>query len=424
MPLRPLLAALFLIGLAGPPLRAQGYESKFKAVGFKPGDVYHTDEGVNVSLTGGGLEVEIPLGPALPGPIPLRPMVHYHGKYSQPLNPGWAYGQAFRDGFIGKDWTDSQVDGYEKAYKRWLPPNLPSGEAHPGQLIFRAGSTATGAFSPDLTLTSSFGKTTSYYLGMPGTYTYKASNSGNSPRSDAAAIEALARTMAPEWDRAGVLISGPGMDVLPGTPLSSSLGDAIGVRLSGGTTLVYGPSVDRIVRRWTASVSPNLSELLLVPHEILQVDRDHITLWRRSRNVYSHDWDPKDVNGTLADYRWTQSIYHPVWIKTRTGFRADITVYRNAPGGHNAGLSDGGILTGYRVSTNHGATWFQVGYAPGVTSGPTVTFGGMDVEQADGALFNGYTPRPPGGTGMSPLDDFQPGTTLGYDSIYTNPFFW
>ncbi|HEY3270760.1 MAG TPA: RHS repeat-associated core domain-containing protein [Geothrix sp.] len=408
----------------GNSLHAQGYETKFKATGFKPGDVYHTDEGVNVSLTGGGLEVEIPLGPALPGPIPLRPVVHYHGKYSQPLNSNWAYGQAFRDGFIGLGWTAGQVDAYEKAYKRWLPPNLPFGEAHPGQLIFRAGSTALGSSSPDLTLTSPFGKTTSYYLGMPGAYTYKSSNSGNSPHSDVATIGAVARTMAPEWDRTAAPMSGPGMDVLPGTTVSSSLGDSIGARLSGGTTLVFGPSVDRIFRRWSASVNPIISELLLVPHEILQVDRDFITLWRRSRNVYSREWDPKDVNGTSADYRWTQSVYHPVWIKTRSGFRADITIYRNTPGGHNGTLSDGGILTGYRVSINHGATWFQVGYASGVTSGPTVTFGGMDTNQADGASFGGFTPPSPGGTGLNPLYDFQPGTTIGYDSNYSSPFFW
>ena len=92
MPLRRFFIVLLLIFLAGrSPLQAQGYETKFKATGFKPGDVYHTDEGVNVSLTGGGLEVEVPLGPALPGPIPIRPIVHYHGKYSQPLNPNWAY---------------------------------------------------------------------------------------------------------------------------------------------------------------------------------------------------------------------------------------------------------------------------------------------------------------------------------------------
>jgi len=413
------LAALFLACFIGHGLHAQGYETKFKAIGFKPGDVYHTDEGVNVSLTGGGLEVEIPLGPPLPGPIPIRPVVHYHGKYSQPLNPSWSYGQAFRDGFIGRGWSAEQVDAYERAYKRWLPPNLPFGEAHPGHLSFRAGSTALGPLSPDLTLTSPFGKVTSYFLGMPGAYTYSSSKPG-----DVADISTLAKTMAPEWDPMAAPMTGPGIDPLPGTPVSRSLGTALGVRLSGGTTLVFGPSVDRIYRRWTASINPITSDLLLVPHEILQVDKNFITLWRRSRNVYSHDWDPKDVNGTLADYRWNQSVYHPVWIKTRSGFRADIVIYRNAPAGHNGALSDGGILTGYRVSTNNGATWFQVGYAPGTTSGPAVTFGGMDTEQAEGAGFNGLTPPRPGGSGSTPLDDFQPGTTLGYDSNYGNPFFW
>jgi RHS repeat-associated protein len=413
------LAALLLACFLGHALHGQGYETKFKAIGFKPGDVYHTDEGVNVALTGGGLEVEIPLGPPLPGPIPIRPVVHYHGKYSQPLNPSWSYGQAFKDGAIGRDWSAGQVDAFERAYKRWSPPNLPFGEAHPGHLAFRAGSTALGPLSPDLTLTTPFGKTTSYYLGMPGAYTYSSSKPG-----DVDDLATLARTLAPEWDRTAAPVTGPGIEVLPGTPVSSSLGASIGVRLSGGTTLIFGPSVDRIFRRWSASISPITSELLLVPHEILQVDKDYITLWRRSRNVYSHDWDPKDVNGTLADYRWNQSIYHPVWIKTRSGFRADITIYRDAPAGHNGALSDGGILTGYRVSINHGATWFQVGHAPGVTSGPTVTFGGLDTEQADGAIFSGFTPPRPGGTGATPLDDFQPGTTSGYDSNYSNPFFW
>jgi len=419
MSLSRVIVVLSLVAFLGNNLHAQGYETKFKATGFKPGDVYHTDEGVNVSLTGGGLEVEIPLGPALPGPIPIRPVVHYHGKYSQPLNSSWAYGQAFRDGFVMGDWSHEKQDDYEKAYKRWLPPNLPFGEAHPGYLSFRAGSTAPGSFAPDLTLTSPFGKTTSYYLGMPGAYTYVSSNSG-----DVSDIDTLAKTMAPEWDRAVAPVSGPGCGVLPGTPVSQSLGTAIGVRLSGGTTLIFGPSDDQIFRRWTASINPILSELLLVPHEILQVDKDFVTLWRRGRNVYSHDWDSKDVNGTLADYRWAQSIYHPVWIKTRSGFRADVTIFRNAPAGHNACLSDGGILTGYRVSINDGATWFQVGYAPGTTSGPTVTFGGMDTKSADGAVFGGFTPPHSRGSDGSPLSDFQPGTTIGYDSIYTNPFFW
>src|SRR5512133_2305559 len=164
MSLRGVCITLSLLCSSGIALYPQGYETKFKATGFKPGDVYHTDEGVNVSLTGGGLEVEIPLGPALPGPIPIRPVVHYHGKYSQTLNPSWAYGQAFRDGLIMPGSTPDQQDAYEKVYKRWLPPNLPFGEIHPGHLSFRAGSTALGSSAPDLTLTSPFGKTTSYYL--------------------------------------------------------------------------------------------------------------------------------------------------------------------------------------------------------------------------------------------------------------------
>jgi RHS repeat-associated protein len=420
MVLRHFLACLLvLFGSLG--LAAQGYETKFKATGFKPGDVYHTDEEVHVSLTGGSLEVEIPLGPALPGPIPLRPMVHYHGKYSQPLNPSWVYGQAFRDGMIGHDWSPGQMDAYEKVYKRWSPPNLPFGEAHPGHLLFRAGSTAlkTSSSEPDLTLHSPSGKVTSYYLDMPGSRAYRAS-----VPEDVAELDALAGTMAPEWDRSRTGLSGPGCAVLPGTPVSDSLGTTLGVRLSGGTTLVFGPSEDRIFRRWTASNSPITSELLLVPHEILQVDKDFITLWRRNRNVYHHEWDPKDVNGTLADYRWTQSVYHPVWIKTRSGFRVDVTVFRDTPRGRQACLSDGGILTGYKVAIHEGDAWFQVGQAPGGSSTASVTFGGMDVADADGGSFTGFTPPRPLGTDGGSLGDFQPGTTVGYEGPYSDPFYW
>lgn len=418
---RLLLLLLLLLGLAGASLRAQGYETKFKAIGFKPGDVYHSDEGVHVSLTGGGLEVDIPLGPPLPGPIPIRPEVHYHGKYSQPLNPNWAYDQARLDG-VGwpEGWSEGQVEAFLKAYKRWTPPNLPFGEAHPGYLLFRAGSTALrSASEPDLDLHSPFGKSTNYYLGMAGTYTYESSR----PK-DVSEIETLARTLAPEWDRASTPGSAPGCAVLPGTPVFESTGTAIGVRLSGGTTLVFGPSNDQIFRRWTASTTPIISELLRVPREILQVDQDYITLWRRDRNVYHHEWSAKDVNGTLADYRWSQSVYHPVWIKTRSGFRADVTIYREAASGHMACLSEGGLLTGYRVSINHGATWFQVGNAPGVPSGPTVTFGGMDADHTEGASFTGYTPPKPLSLDSRPSKDFQPGTTVGYEFIDVDPLFW
>lgn len=421
MSVRRSIAAFALAWLVTEGLWSQGYETKFKATGFKPGDVYHTDEGVHVALTGGGLEVELPLGPALPGPIPIRPVIHYHGKYSQPLNPNWSYGEAFRDGMIGRDWSPGEVDAFEKAYRRWSPPSLPFGEAHPGHLLFRAGSTAMKGSStePDITLHSPFGHSTSYHLGMPGSHTYSATS-----RADVAEVELLAQTLAPEWDRNAAGPTDPGCAILPGTPVFTSLGTTLGVRLSGGTTLIFGPSGDRIFRRWTASTAPITSELLQVPHEILLVDKDFITLWRRNRNVYHQDWDPKDVNGTLADYRWTQSVYHPVWIKTRSGFRADVAIYRNAPKGRMACLTEGGILTGYRVSTNDGATWFQVGKASDDAPGPSVQFGGMDVAEADGGTFSGLTPPRPAGSDGTSFGDFQPGTTTGYEGVPPSPFHW
>lgn len=403
-----LLQVAGLVLMAGViPLVAQGYETKFKAIGHKPGDVYQSDEGVNVSLSGGGLEISLPLGPAIPGPIPIRPVVQYHGKFSQGMNNHWYYTLADEEGALAPlPWPPGyDPDGVRKEYKRYLPPNLPHGEVHPGYLLFRAGSTGGAVSESDLVVNSPFGKSTCYYVDMPGAVTYTTTSPGD--------INTLAYMLAPEWNRN---ITPLNVCNAQGTPTQSLPSGTLGVRLSGGTILIFGDSSDTIFSL-SDDVAAN-STLVSIPREILQIDGDLIILWRRSRNVYNAEFnrmDPRGINH--ARYRWNQSVFHPVWIKTRSGFKVNVQVYRAAAGGLKSCLSEGGILTGYKVSTADGGIWFQVGGPEGSSSVNQVSFGGMGVSIATGPGFDGHTPPRTDGLGYSFPDFWQPGTTAGWEHL-------
>ncbi|HET8714983.1 MAG TPA: hypothetical protein VFM16_04110, partial [Holophagaceae bacterium] len=224
--LAPLLA-LVLLAVASVPGRAQGYDTKFKAVGFKPGDIYQTDDAVNVSLNGGGVEVSLPLGPGLPGPIPLRPTLVYHSKYSQSLNPHWNYNQFYDDtGII----TPSDPDAPYR-WKRWSPPSFPAFALSPGTLTLRVAK--NGWYGEDagagyLSVSSPTGGQVSYFDGSPGARWYSA--------ADAAEVQAMLKAVAPSWAYAGTW----------GTDTTGNKG----LRTSDGSILIFGPYDHQIVGYW------------------------------------------------------------------------------------------------------------------------------------------------------------------------------
>ncbi len=379
------------------PLAAQGYETKFKTIGFQPGEVFHTDENVQVSLSGGGLEVSIPFGPALPGPIPIRPVVHYHGKYVQSLSCGQPVG-ADLDNYVSCIESGDTIN-----FRRWLPPKPPFAEIHPGYLLFSVGGKNQEPGQSTIQVTPYSGQTAGYNLGMPGSYTYRSTLPG-----DVAAINALVSALAPEWIPFGATTQTATLPRSCHVIETQPLGSAIGLRMRGGSTLIFGPLNAHVYSSYpmTSNGPPEThidAARMLVPNEILQIDGDLITLWRRNRNVYHQT---SELNGLYA--WWDRSVFHPVWIKTRNGFRVNVEVYRASPAygpWPYDGLAEGGWLCGYRVSSSDNATWFQVGGPAGTTPAYPVSFGGMAISGTTGVNFHFH-----GAGGES----WQPGTMNGY----------
>jgi len=405
-----------LIFIAGmPSLVAQGYETKFKAVGFKPGDVYHSDENVQVSLNGGGLEVSIPLGPAMPGPIPIRPMAHYHGKYLQSLNSStWQFQPTEIES------SPCLESGDLVNYRRYLPPRLPFGEIHPGYMYFSVGAGHHVENETIVLVAPDTGKSSGYYLGMPGTYTYRSDRP-----SDVTEINTLVSTLTPEWVPMGGTPLGCPIPNFAGSFRTQPLGTTIGTRLSTGGTLIFGPSNAEIYSLYPLDMngydtSTIWAAIITIPNEILQIDDNLITLWRRSRNVYHKQVEkvrasPHPNNDQLADresQEWEKSVYHPVWVKNRDDFKVSIETYHEG-GESPSGLVGLGALTGFKVSSNNGDTWFQVGAPSGTTPEYPVSFGGMGIPGTSGiTLLKGS-----GGQSFSgPDDNWQPGTLNGYNN--------
>ncbi len=390
--LRMSLLLLCLCG-AGEALQAQGYDTKFKAVGYKPGDVYHSDEGVHVSLNGGGLEVSLPLGPALPGPLGLRPTLQYHGKFTQALNEDWYYG-AYYDATGGF--------GGELTWRRWSPPTFPSAALHPGKLSLYTGDSwmADNGKAPTFSITTSQGKHTEFFGSAPGVKRYD----GIGKQADRDEVRGILGALAPEW-------------AYSATWGSVSTGSE-GYRTSDGSITIYGPRDHQIVGKWdwyTNNDGQPRDVYTGIPTEILQVDGDVITLWRQSRNSYKADLDER---GTATQMWWVGSTYHPVWIKNRAGFKVNLEIYRDAPrdfatAPRNAAIPmvERGLLTGWKVSYMAGGV--EVGYKVDATSATPITFLGM-----------GSTPNTTGLTltGASPSQvrstyGFLPGTTDGWDGL-------
>lgn len=372
--------------LLSPILCAQGYDTKFKAIGYKPGDVYHTDENVSVSLNGGGLEIAIPLGPAIPGPVPLRPVLNFHGKLTQSLNRRQPTVP------IGRD---------PNTYMRWTPPSLPSSTIHPGKLYLTLGADAQGgrpimwgddSGSSIVAVTPPNGIRSEYFGGGSGMKEFTT--------ADASELTALMTSLvsSAEWPYAS-------------TWGSSATGTAA-YRTSDHSTLIFGPHDHRIYWSWDFYTNPDgtrRDQFVWIPSQILQVREDQIILWQQSRNVYK---PTRNDQTTVAEqWWWRGTVYHPVWIKSRSGFKVNVEVYRGAPK-ESADLVDRGLLTGWKMS--YIANGQPVGFTVDSTSAAPVTFFGMaGTPSPTGVGFSGATPARV--TAYSP--GWQPGTTEGYETL-------
>lgn len=407
------LATAILVCLSVIPVLAQGYDTKFKEVGFKPGDVYHTDEGVNISLTGGAVEVSLPLGPALPGPIPLQPVIHYHGKYSQGLNPNWDYLRAFQNCSTTAP-AGTDCDAIAKADRRWGQPSLPMASLTPGKLLFSHGAFGSNGNSAPIRIDSPQGQSQSFWLDQAGAKAYYTQNP-----DDVAHLDKLVSSLAPEWTR-------PSNGNTVGAAV---LGDVAGARLSDGSILIFGPSNATVFNRYYADHTFDVQSR--IPDEILQVAETEIVLWQRSRHTMQTVWDRK-ADAPMMDYFWNGTVFHPVWIKNRSGFKVTINVSRDAAGGPAAVLTGPGIfddsgipkmtglLRGWEVYYFEGSG-NKVGYrVDRTTTGCSaceyaVTYVGMAGTPSTTGL--GATGRTPlrSMSAYSPTDPlWQPGTTEGW----------
>jgi hypothetical protein len=201
------------------------------------------------------------------------------------------------------------------------------------------------------------------------------------------------------------------------------------MRMSGGSTLIFGPSNAQIYSSYPlnfngGSQTTLTAVIISVPNEILQIDEDLITLWRRDRNVYQKHEESVLVStlgagfyGIQESAEWTKSVFHPVWMKTRNGFKVNVDIYRAAPSAplyvdapNIDCVSEGGQLLGYKVSSNNGATWFQVGGPAGTSLAYPVSFGGMSVPGTTGLICTSNNEGLHDGVD----DNWQPGTTNGY----------
>lgn len=394
--------AVFLSCLACSALYGQGYDTKFKAVGFKPGDVYQTDEGVSVSLNGGGLEVYLPLGPALPGPIPLRPMLNYHGKFSQGLNESFSFDAYFNA-------TGDTTNALQNSWRRWSPPRFPSAALHPGKLTVNYGGgpfwAADKLNCPEIALTSPSGRSSEYYGGTPGMINYTSANQ--------AEIQGILQALAPEWAYASSW----------GTEASGNRG----FRTSDGSIFIYGPYDHQIVGMWDSYLNPDGSfrdVYTNISTDILQIDGDLITLWRQSRNVYKAD---RDERGVATNMRWQGSVYHPLWIKSRSGFKVNVEIYRDAPADLSAAprnaaipMVERGLLTGWKISYMAGSqeVGFKVDTKAGSAGAPITFFGMGNTPNTTGFLLTGATPEQVRNT-----FGWMPGTTDGWSQLGIQRFY-
>lgn len=371
--------------LFGPILFGQGYDTKFKAVGFQPGDVYHTDENISVSLNGGGVVSSIPLGSALPGPLPLQPVINTQGKWSQSLN------QHQPAVPLGRD---------PNTYMRWLPISGGAGEIHPGKLYLTRGANAIGLLgiygddssSTLVSVTPPNGTTSEYYDG--GGEGLKVFTS-----SDTAYLTNLIGTFAPDW-------------VYASNWASSSLG-TVAYQTSDHSILIFGPHDHKIYYLWdyyTNMDGTRRDQYAWIPTEILQIKADQIILWRQSRNVYK---PTRNDQTTVAEqWWWRGSVYHPVWIKTRSGFKVNVTVNRLPPK-ERTDLVEQGLLKGWTMSYSTPSSQ-TVGFTIDSTSATPLTFQGMAGSPTPtGLTFSGDTPTKPGPS------SFTDGTSDGYETIGT-----
>ena len=374
-----------LVCLTALTLKAQGYDTKFKAVGFKPGDAYHTDENVSVSLNGGGLEVSIPLGPAIPGPIPLRPVINYHGKLTQALN---------------RHQPNAPIGLDQNSYMRWVPPALPSSSIHPGKLYLTRSS--DGMYGDDagsslVSITGPSGQRSEYFEGSDaGLKVYSPANP-----ADVQELTTLQQNLVTqaEWPyRSTWGTTGSGL---------------IAYRTTDHSTLIFGPADHKIFYSWdyyTNGDGTRRDQYTYLPTQILQITAQEIILWQQSRNVYK---PVRNEQTTVAEqWWWRGTVYHPVWIKTRSGFKVNVSVTRGVPK-ERTDLVDRGLLQSWTVSyaTPTGQT---VGYTVNSLSASPVTFQGMAGYPApSGISLSGATPARV--TINSP--GWQPNTTLGYETL-------
>ncbi len=381
---------LMLVVVAGAPLRGQGYETKFKAVGFKRGDVYHSDENLHVSLTGGALELSLPLGPALPGPIPVRPVAEYHGKYSQSLNRNWYYGIYWNYPQNSPPPTKPYDSAMEAYFKRWSPPSMPFTEIHPGVL----STDGNDGLSASLKIRSPLGGNEEYW-GQGGAQQY------NAVLGNLGEISTLVSTLLT-------------------TTEAQDLGSVdAGIRLASGNVLAFSANKTEVYSAWDQD--PTLATKVKVANTILEIQKDYIILWAKSRNAYGADWDRKDTSGPHARYLLNRCVYHPQWIKHRSGFKLNYEIYRGTPMGHGGFLAERGILTGWKVSlADDPSIYYRVGSTDGSTGGPSVTYApSLGVPDTTGLGFDGHTPaRPP-----DIYFNWQPNTTSGWESLGTEVFY-
>lgn len=397
---RSLLAVLGSL-LVVQTLTAQGYDTKFKAVGYKPGDVYHSDEGVHVSLNGGGLEVSLPLGPALPGPLGLRPVLTYHGKFSQSLNDDWYYGA------YGEATGDYGNPDRERSWRRWSPPNFPTAALHPGKLLLYVGSNgwyADDNRAPLLAITTAAGRRTEFFGNGPGMRVYN-----GAVDADRSVIRSLLTALVPEWAYAATWGS-----VSTGTE---------GFRTSDRSYVIYGPRDHQIVGMWDSYTNlppPNgdgqpRDAYTNIPTDILQIDGDVITLWRQSRNTYKADLDER---GVATQMWWKGSVYHPLWIKTRSGFKVNVQVTRGTPKDFAMSpriptipMVEQGLLLGWKVS--YSVNGVETGYQVDSTAGTPITFLGLGgTPNTTGLVLTGATPAQ-----VRSTLGWAPGTTDGWDKL-------
>lgn len=361
---------------------AQGYDTKFKAIGFKPGDVYQTDEGVSVSLNGGGLEVALPLGPPLPGPIPIQPTILYHGKLSQSLNPHPP--------------RSLPPDTYDPAhYMLWNPPSLPAASLSPGKLFLALGS--SGSYGDDadagnIVITTPSGQRSEYVETGPGMKKFTA--------ADAPTLVPLMTALVTpdEWPYAATW--------------GTSATGTVAYRTSDHSTIVFGPQDHQICYSWDQFTNPDGTRrdtFTFLPAQILQITKDQTILWQHSRNVYK---PVRNDQSTVAEqWWWRGSVYHPVWIKHRSGFKVDVAVSRYAPK-ERTDLVESGLIKGWTVSYKAGNQ--TVGFTVDASSATPIAFTGMaDAPNVTGLYLSGATPRKV----TSYSSGWQPGTTYGYETL-------